>query len=133
MLLPAPWFTLFLLLSTLPLLQSLARSRYLIEELKQQTVSQLQYRSWASGAVDQQICFKIEPLQCLRGVPQRLMYLTIIYDRSLADRWTSAHCLDVSTFYEAFLRMCASYVIVVKHIIFILKISYIMIVSWDSL
>ena len=39
---------------------------------------------------------------------------------------------DVSTFYEAFLRVCASYIIDVKHIIFILKMSYIMIVSWDS-
>ena len=39
---------------------------------------------------------------------------------------------DVSTFYEAFLRVCAAYIIVVKHITFILKMLYIMIVSWDS-
>ena len=39
--------------------------------------------------------------------------------------------LDVSTFYKAFLRICAIYIIVVKHI-FILKNLYIMIVSWDS-
>ena len=58
----------------------------------------------------QQICFKTRSLQCLRDVPQRLMYmyLTIIYGRSHADRCTSVHCLDVSTFYEAFHRMCAS-------------------------
>ena len=39
---------------------------------------------------------------------------------------------DVSTFYEAFLRMCASYVIVVMHIIFMLNVLCIIITSWDS-
>ena len=39
---------------------------------------------------------------------------------------------NVSTFCEAFLRECASYIIVIEHIIFILKMLYIMIVSWDS-
>ena len=38
---------------------------------------------------------------------------------------------NVSTYYEAFFRECATYIIVIKHI-FILKILYIMIVSWDS-
>ena len=33
--------------------------------------------------------------------------------------WSSAHSLDVSTFYEAFRGMCAAYIVVVKHIIFI--------------
>ena len=55
-------------------------------------------------------------------------------DRSHADRWASVHCLRrfnllwglpqdvrfVSTFYEAFLRTCASYIIDIKHT-FILK------------
>ena len=39
---------------------------------------------------------------------------------------------DVSTFYEAFLRDCASYIIVIKHLIFILKMLYIVIVSTGS-
>ena len=78
------------------------------------------------------VCFKTGPFECLRDVPQLLMYLTIIYGPSHADRWTSAHCLDVSTSYEAFLRMCASYVIVVEHIVYILKILHIMIVYWDT-
>ena len=49
----------------------------------------------------------------------RLMYLIIIYNRSHADtcRWASEHCLDVLTFYEVFLRMCAPYITVVKQII----------------
>ena len=51
---------------------------YLIGELERQSVSQLQYRSWASGAVDSQTYFKTGPLQCLRDVPQRLMFLNII-------------------------------------------------------
>ena len=52
----------------------------------------------------------MEPLQCLCDVPQCLMFLTMLYSRSHADRWTSAHSVDVSTFYEAFLRMCAAYI-----------------------
>ena len=44
---------------------------------KRQSVSQLQYRSWASRAVDPQIYYGTGPLQCLRVVPQRLKVLIL--------------------------------------------------------
>ena len=54
------------------------------------------------------------------------------YNRSHADKWTSAHFFNVSTFYVTFLRICASYIIVVKHI-FLLKNLYIMILlDWHQ-
>ena len=76
-------------------------------------------------------CFDTILLQCLRDAPQRLMYLTIIYDRSHAYKWASAHCL-VRRF-DLLLQLpqdlCASYTIVVIHIILIHDVLYINIAS----
>ena len=57
------------------------------------------------------------------------------YDRSHADRWTSAHCLRhfhlLWGLPPSMRPMCVSYIIVVKHIS-ILKNLYIMSFSWDN-
>ena len=51
------------------------------ENSKQQFVSQLQYRSWASRAVDPQVYFVTGLLQCLCDVSQRLMFLSTLSER----------------------------------------------------
>ena len=80
-----------------------------MEKRKRQSVSQLQYWSWASRDVDQQVYFETRVLQCLRDVPQRLMLLSTLITRDLMQ--LDGHkrtVLDVSAFYDAFLRTCAS-------------------------
>ena len=54
-------------------------------ELKRQTVSLLHYWSnWPQGLLINKIYFRTRRLQCLRDVPQRLVFLTMIFDISHA-------------------------------------------------
>ena len=73
--------------------------------MKQQSVSQLQYQSWPSRAVVQQVYFETGPLQCLRDVPQHLNVLSTLITIDLMQ--IDGHertVFDVSAFCEAFLR-----------------------------
>ena len=65
--------------------------------------------------------FRTGPLQCLRDVPQHLMFLTIFYDRSHAwDGHQRTYCIfDVSIFYEAFLRICALNTLLVPYTLYL--------------
>ena len=68
------------------------------------------YSFWVSydeKKEEEEVCFRTGPLQCPRNVPHRLMYLTIIYDRSHALDRHQRTSFDVSTFCEAFLRISA--------------------------
>ena len=53
-------------------------SRYIVGELKRQTVSLLQFRSFASRAVNYQIYFGARMLHCPCDVPLCLMFLYIL-------------------------------------------------------
>ena len=77
---------------------------------KRQSVSQLQYQSWTSRAVVQQVYFETGPLQCLCDVPQHLTFLSTLVTVDLMQIAEHERTVfDVLAFCETFLRMCASY------------------------
>ena len=72
-------------------------------------MSQLQY--WASRVVVQQVYFETGPLQYLRDVRQCLKFLSSLITIDLMQ--IDGHeriVFDVSAFYEAFTRTCASHI-----------------------
>ena len=75
-------------------------------------------------STNRQICFKTGPLQWPCDVPQRLMYLTIIYDRSHALDGHQRTVFDVSTFCEAFLRICALNTLLLLYTLYLYSMSY---------